>query len=184
MKGLIKLFTAVAFVGALASCSDDLSISKGLDANADLYASLPSEETTRMGVLANKQVVWSEGDVINVYSANALKFNIYTLTSGAGETSASFACTTDNGVQDKGDLVAVTSSQYLKGVHADENNNMNLIAIIPANFTQNELVNDQKTVYWPLAIPYYAKDITFTGDKLNASMKSLFICPNPGRGCA
>lgn len=173
MKGLIKLFTAAAFVGALASCSDDLSISKGLDANADLYASLPSEETTRMGVLENKAVVWSEGDVINVYSANALKFNVYDLTSGAGESVASFTVSKDNGVASLGDLVAVSSSEYLKGVHADENNKMNLIAIIPANFTQNELVNDQKTVYWPLAIPYYDTNISFTGNQLNANMKPL-----------
>ena len=91
MKGLIKLFSAAAFVGALASCSDDLSISKAnLDPNADLYASLPADEETRMGVLENKTVVWSEGDVINVYSADALKFNVYELTSGAGESFASF----------------------------------------------------------------------------------------------
>lgn len=176
MKGLIKLFTAAAFVGTLASCSDDLSLSTAnLDANADLYASLPAEETTRMGVIndGKSTVVWSEGDVINVYSANALKYNIYSLTSGAGEKTASFVCTTDNGVADKGELVAVSSSQYLKGVHADENNNMILTAIIPGNFTQNELTNDQNVVYWPLAIPYFAKDVTFTGDKLNATMNPL-----------
>ena len=175
MKGLIKLFSAVAFVGALASCSDDLSLSKAnLDPNADLYATLPTEETTRMGVLEYGKVVWSEGDIINVYSANALKFNIYGLTSGAGESYASFDVITDNGVADKGELVAVSSSQYLKGVHATEGGQMQLIAKIPANFTQNEEVgDDQETVYWPLAIPYWANNVSFTGSQLNANMKAL-----------
>ena len=175
MKGLIKMFTAAAAVTLMASCSDDLSLSNSaaFDANADLTATLDQGDT-RMGVLEDKSVVWFEGDQINVYSPDALKFDTYDLYAGAGTTSGSFKI---NGTKKlpagATNLVAVSSSKYLKGVHADSDNKMNLIAIIPANFTQNELLNDEMKAYWPLATPFWDNGISFSGDQLNANMKSL-----------
>ena len=178
MKGLIKLFSVAAVAGAMASCSDDLSLSKnaGFIENADLYATLNvgDEDATRMGVKTDKTVVWSEGDQIKVYSPDALKFNTYDLVAGAGEIRGSFVVNTDNGVAELPNKVAISSSEYLKGVYANEDGSMQLIAKIPGDFNQSELHNGSSVIYWPLKVPYYGLDVSFNGDgSLNATMNPL-----------
>ena len=181
MKGLIKLFSAAAIVGTMASCSDDLSLSKsdGFIGKGDLYATLNNgdSDATRMGVLQDKSVVWSLGDQIKIYSPEALKSNSYDLDpASAGYTSGTFNLTVDNGVANLGNLVAITasSSQEDTKVYADEDGDMHLIAKIPADFDQFEMTQaNGKMLYWPLKVPYYGLDVSFNADN------SLIATMNP-----
>lgn len=171
MKGFIKLFSAVAFVGALASCSEDLSLSNvdGVHSDADFVAFLPgSDNTTRVAVLEDFTYVWNDGDLVNVYSKEKSKFNVYELYDGAGTASGSFTrIKGEASMESLTDLYAVTESENLYGISATEDDEFLLTATIPASFNQE----NQDLAYWPLAVPFWG-DASFDG-QLSAKLNPL-----------
>jgi hypothetical protein len=94
MKKYFKFVMAVLAVSALASCTDELmdNQSKLNVQEGDLVAALPAEDSgegdaTRVAVVDNGagQFVWSDGDEIQVYELNNLKYQAYKLKEGAGQ---------------------------------------------------------------------------------------------------
>ena len=156
MKGISKFFSAAAAVLALASCSsDDLNFSNNapFSGKGDLIGSL--ENATRAGVVdggdMDNQIVWSEGDAIQVYTPNVLKFNSYLLKDGAGTQNATFdlvAGTEDNiGVATATDLYAVYG-ESIYGVSATADGGMKLTVKVPQEFEWQKLAFDANTDYY------------------------------------
>lgn len=164
------MFSAAFAVVALASCSDDLSLTNGSGEITDytrLVGTLNNSDITRTG-MANSNalkypIVWSAGDAVNVYSLDeGLPFNIYDLTSGQGTQTGNF--TVRSGRENPVDLstsaekIAITSRDLVYGVSATDDNKAKLTTKIPTNFTWQE---DDAVQY--NGVKYYTNDAPYWG---------------------
>lgn len=143
-KNFLKFMTAGLAITALASCADDLREAgiSGFDSDADLTAQLADVKFgTRTGVFEqggdpNKAaIVFTEGDKIRVFTADAMAFNQYELTSGAGSTEAQFKLTTKQALPNLSEKYAITEAAMVYGVTPNEQGVGVLTMTVPKEFT-------------------------------------------------
>ena len=135
MKKYFKFVMAVLAVSALASCTDELmdNQSKLNVQEGDLVAALPAEDSgegdaTRVAVVDNGagQFVWSDGDEIQVYELNNLKYQAFKLKEGAGQEIGVFEPNGGTGGAGSDQKYAVTQrggSKDIYGISATTNAN-------------------------------------------------------------
>jgi hypothetical protein len=163
MKKYFKFLTAVLAVGALVSCTEELNDSKSLNVkDGDLVATLPSDgEETRVAVIndGSGQFVWSEGDEIQVYQLDNLKYLSYALKDGEGTHTGVFSQVGGTGGATTGKKYAVTQrggSEDIYGISATTN---------------------AKGEPKPLLTAYIAPDYEL--DIIDAAGKDAYVVPTP-----
>jgi hypothetical protein len=165
MKSIIKLMTVALAAGLVVSCSDELNLEKKgyVAQEGDLIGTLSSSAApTRVAMLdvltsEGYTPVWNEGDLVNVFSASKLNYNMYELESGEGTPQGIFKPREGNeDLKSATDLYAITEAAYQYGVSAadTESGKIKLTAELPRAFKSEQLVSEYGD-YYNFPSPYW-----------------------------
>lgn len=176
MKGIFKFMTAALAVGTLVSCSDDLlNTSSKFDGEpGTMVASLEQSVVTRVAMIEGTgKAVWSQGDIVNVYSPEKMVYNTYTLASGEGTPQGKFV-PKQNDLEKESNLYAITESNNIWGVSSasEDGTKIKLTADIPYAFEQDAVVAAGNNTY-KFPVPYWGKVESFTDGQMNVGFKAL-----------
>ncbi|MBQ6965124.1 MAG: hypothetical protein IJS95_07550 [Prevotella sp.] len=171
MKKLSKFLMAAAAIGALSSCTDDLGVDSGQQVGkADLVGTLniPVDyELTRAGINENNNTfVWTAGDVVRVFTMEALTYNNFLYNGAGGEQTGSFTKQGDQTIPDD-TRYGVTEAANVYAVSSDGEGNALLTMTLPGTC---EVSNENGVYKFP--IPFWG-EVTGTDDALTCDFKFL-----------
>jgi hypothetical protein len=184
MKLISKFLTVAALTTALASCTDDLGSAYSGGSDGDMRVTLEQfdDQMTRLAAKDSKlpyglqSLVFSENELVRVFTLDKLSQDIYKIKSGAGTNDGVFTRTQATGLT--GQKYAITEAQMVYGISAAEDGDVikpRLTLTLPREWTPgSETING--TDFQKFPIPNWgAAEVTGEGDDANikASLKHL-----------
>ena len=189
-KNLFKLMAVTAALTGLASCSDDLGLSKAGLQKGDLTATFEGsyEDATRLGMLEKDgdnpwasgdasgwSWVFTSGDKIRVWSMEAMTYEVYNLTGGVNTPNGVFAKDEASKAIEAGkDRWAITDAQFAYSLSPNDDGTPVLTYTIPYQYYANSHEGesaDENVRQFPA--PFWGQSVLADDGTIDVSFRAL-----------